>query len=813
MNILFANYGDFTSNSLGHIAPFAAELARLGHSCAVAVPANRDSITSIPSPAFHAGVYQDFLDKPACFPDGRGADLLHAWTPRENVRRFALSYHRLHPCRILIHLEDNEAHLAAVNASLDPASHCTPEGLETSEDAVQALSHPVRHRFFLRAADGITFITRRLGELVPGGLPSLELPPGLEVELFRPRPPDASLRAGFGLSSGETVLVYSGGNTFANQGELRELYGAVAELNRRGRAVRLIRTGLFSSAFTPPLPAEWTRHVLDLGFVDRLRLPDLLALSFAGVQPGSPGPFNDYRLPSKIPELMAMGLPLILPASNVGLELRDGVDALVLPRADASSIVSACERLLDDPELARRLGEGAVEFVSRRFSLPSNTRSLEAFYRRLLVEPRRGASFEGLRDHWEDELGLSVRALAADCSVSDTSDLADLSGLLSYFGHLQDRHLKLKPLYRDAANRLAGVQELLADKERSLESANERLILRGKHIENLDMALADLGVRLKYSEEVLAAKTVLHAEQLQAALEREEVLKGRVSEMGISLERAGEKEKARQASLDNAMERLHLTARHIENLEASLADLGVRLRRSQDVLAAETVLHEEQLQAASEREEALKGRVGELGISLERAGEKEKALEASLDSARQQLQLSARHIENLDASLAELGVRQRHSEDVLTAKTVLQAEQLHSALEREEVLKGRVSELGISLERAGEQRVREAAVHAEQLQAASEREHVLRVKGSELELSVLRAGERLVQEEAAHAEQARAAAARERVLTGKVRELDESLSDTQRQRRAYQDKIARMQASFSWKLTMPLRALRRLLGR
>jgi hypothetical protein len=38
VNILFVNYGDFTSNSLNHIGAFANRLTLLGLACVVAVP-------------------------------------------------------------------------------------------------------------------------------------------------------------------------------------------------------------------------------------------------------------------------------------------------------------------------------------------------------------------------------------------------------------------------------------------------------------------------------------------------------------------------------------------------------------------------------------------------------------------------------------------------------------------------------------------------------------------------------------------------------------------------------------------------------
>ena len=113
MNILFVNYGDFTTNSLNHIAGFANALCAAGHACIVAVPSGAETISSIRVPLFIPATYDQLLAKPGLFPDARPADLIHAWTPREGVRKFVLAYQRLlpTPARVVIHLEDSERYL------------------------------------------------------------------------------------------------------------------------------------------------------------------------------------------------------------------------------------------------------------------------------------------------------------------------------------------------------------------------------------------------------------------------------------------------------------------------------------------------------------------------------------------------------------------------------------------------------------------------------------------------------------------------------------------------------------------------------
>jgi 2-polyprenyl-3-methyl-5-hydroxy-6-metoxy-1,4-benzoquinol methylase len=114
-----------------------------------------------------------------------------------------------------------------------------------------------------------------------------------------------------------------------------------------------------------------------------MRLADVL------VQPGHPGEFNDYRIPSKLPEFLATGRPVVLPATNIGRYLRDGEECVLLRRGDALEIAGTLRRLLSDAQLRQRLGEGARAFAERNFSWTDSARKLKRFYDRVLRESGR----------------------------------------------------------------------------------------------------------------------------------------------------------------------------------------------------------------------------------------------------------------------------------------------------------------------------------------------------------------------------------------------------------------------------------------
>jgi len=487
VNILFANYGDYTANSLNHIGLFAAELRRQGHECVVAVPANPETLKAIPRPEFIPATYQELLDKPAFFSDGRPADLLHAWTPREVVRRFALAYRAATACRLVLHLEDNEEHLTAANLGRPIGELRSAAGLETCESLPESLSHPARFPFLMRCADGATVIVPTLRRFVPTGTPCEELPPGVDFGFHAPAQPDPALRAELGLAEGEHVIVFTGSNTFANEEELRALYEAVALLNEQGLPTRLVRTGLYSKVFHRPLDERLTRHVIDLGFVERSRLPRLLALSEVCVQPGAPGPFNDFRLPSKIPELLAMGLPVVLPASNVGLQLSHLGQAWVMPRGDAPDIAEACAALFRDPALASRLGAGGAAYAREHYDLSRNTGRLLAFYTSVLAAPAR------VPEGPADELLLVLRSVASRLHRgSDAAALAELEPLLVHLQNQQAALLALRPRHAALQHQHTLLTDRAEDMTRSLDNAIQRHLLTQQHVSNLEGIITEL---------------------------------------------------------------------------------------------------------------------------------------------------------------------------------------------------------------------------------------------------------------------------------------------------------------------------------
>ena len=601
MNILFVNYGDFTTNSLNHIGGFANTLCAAGHACIVAVSKDKETLAHIPSPLFIAATYAELLARPGLFPDGKPADLIHAWTPREGVRKFTIAYQRATlalgspAARLLIHLEDNEHFLleSYTGKTLAALRDATPAEIDAW--LVDGLPHPLRHEAFLRTADGVTHIIEKLRDFVPAGIPTHLLFPGVDFTLYTaptpppppapPAPPPApapvpvppapkrssapaqisellsqipalddasvladlssldtlqslasappppvspppslplspslppsapsaatiALRAELGLAADERVIVFTGSNTFANEPEMRELYVAVTLLNQRGTPTRLIRTGFNSPKFLAGLSPDITRHVLDLGFVAKSRLPQLLALADVLVQPGRPGAFNDYRLPSKLPEFLASGKPVVLPQTNLAALLRSDVDAVFLSTGTPEDIADTCQLIFSEPALYAPLGHAAVAFAKKHFDLATNTRGLTAFYSATLARPSSAdwsliapltateTTLAFTRAHRTAEsLGTAGAPLAAETDllahlVRQLELALDASASVKHIEQLTatiDSGLAREKLSQD---HIANLETLLAAERESSATIERARVLTHNHAQNLERELA-----------------------------------------------------------------------------------------------------------------------------------------------------------------------------------------------------------------------------------------------------------------------------------------------------------------------------------
>lgn len=360
-NILFVSPQKVDSNTGYHIQWYAKALSEQGVKCVIAVP-KQDSTAPVTVDGVKVVGYEQVINDGAvnAFRNGRSVDVLYAWTPRERVRRFSEPVVDATGCRLLIHFEDNEEYLTECSTGM-----ALTDLLQLSDDELDKAVpidryHPRRGKQFIEQAEGLSYLIETLKRFNTRGVPDQVLRAPVDESLFYQRPINYGYRRKLGIDDSECVIVYAGNVHDANLEEVADLYEAVRLLNEKGIPTTLIRTGTNDHNAQERLGVY--QNVISLGWVDRQEMPDVLACADVFVQPGSPGPFNDERVPSKLPEFFAIGRPVILPRSNLGLMVEDGKDAVALEDMSATGIAASVERVFSDKVLFEQRALASRQF-------------------------------------------------------------------------------------------------------------------------------------------------------------------------------------------------------------------------------------------------------------------------------------------------------------------------------------------------------------------------------------------------------------------------------------------------------------------
>ena len=518
MNVLFVLYGDFDSNSVHFLTTHARELSKAGHDCAVAVPADARTEGHVVDPPFRPALYAEALERPeSLFRDGRAPDVLQAWTPRESVRRFMGAYLSKRPSPWTIYLEDNEGWIG--RAALALTGMREDVLWQHSSDVItqwtqERLPHVLRYGAFIGLADQAIVIQKKLAADVPPWVPVSTVLPGVDLEAFAPRPADPALRMRFGVREGERVIVYPGGvNGFTRPG-IEALCRAVGIVNRRGVPCRLLRSGPFALDFLGSLPGEAAAQVTDVGNLPREEVPRLLALADIFVQPGTPDPFEDLRLPGKLPELLAMGRAVVMPDTNIADMLRDGVDAVLHRTGTPEEMAEKCLQLFADPGRARDIGANGRRFAERNFHPATQAARMAEAQRAAIDRFDREATAQLWSDgaqHAEPTALLARRlfALAHSPAHAASAPLLELhartleSGLERQRGleigfEVRDRELTtLRAQVQELGNAGQLLRDALAARERDLANARAELVAASEAGHALRQALAARDLELE----------------------------------------------------------------------------------------------------------------------------------------------------------------------------------------------------------------------------------------------------------------------------------------------------------------------------
>jgi glycosyltransferase involved in cell wall biosynthesis len=226
-----------------------------------------------------------------------------------------------------------------------------------------------------RLADGICVCSEADMKRVLSDVPSARvavIPNAADVGFFQPRVSDPP-------ADGRTLLFFGLLSTFPNVDGMRFFLGEIwPRIATQQPNARLKIIGAQAPEWLKALAGP---RIEIAGVVEDLR--PHLAEAATVVVPLRLG--SGTRL--KIVEALAMAKPVV--STRLGAE---GIDAVpgrdLLIADDAAAFAAAVGSILDDPDLARRLGSHGRSLVHARYSWSGAARALERFFGTIVAQPR-----------------------------------------------------------------------------------------------------------------------------------------------------------------------------------------------------------------------------------------------------------------------------------------------------------------------------------------------------------------------------------------------------------------------------------------
>ncbi len=246
------------------------------------------------------------------------------------------------------------------------------------------------------AADAIVTLAETMkADIVARGVPAERVfivPNGVDPVAFQPRAADPALRARYGLGD-RFVIGYVSNLDHPREGH-ETLIRATAILAADDRDVACLIVGEGRHRATlESIAAESgaADRLIFTGAVPHDEVPAMYALLDAFVVPRRDERAARLVTPLKPFEAMAMARPLIVSDLPALTEVApDGERSLTYPAEDAAALAEAVERLMDDPDLAARLGEAGRDWVTRERTWASNGPRWTEVYESVLAGRQRG---------------------------------------------------------------------------------------------------------------------------------------------------------------------------------------------------------------------------------------------------------------------------------------------------------------------------------------------------------------------------------------------------------------------------------------
>lgn len=201
------------------------------------------------------------------------------------------------------------------------------------------------------------------------------LPNGIDATHFHPAPADPAVRRARGIGPGPVIGFVGGLRPWHGVETLPEL---LQRLAARIDGVQLVVVG--DGPLRGPLEADLAQRGLSAravftGAVSHDQIPELVRQFAVALAPYPQLEHAFYFSPLKLFEYMACGVPVAAPhVGQIPEVVADGLTGLLYPAGDGAALAACCARLIEDADLAQRIGAAGARHVHDHYTWDHNAR-------------------------------------------------------------------------------------------------------------------------------------------------------------------------------------------------------------------------------------------------------------------------------------------------------------------------------------------------------------------------------------------------------------------------------------------------------
>jgi len=253
-------------------------------------------------------------------------------------------------------------------------------------------------RFIYRRTDRVLVTNERMGDYVSqiAGVDvsarTTVVDHGVDSVHFAPRAPDAELRARYGLSDDDTVVLFLG-TTYAFSGLANLLRRIPQALDSCPSLKLVIVGGGEQDAELTALVAELAlaSRVFLTGMVAYTEVPRYLSLASLTLNPFELNEITRDIIPIKILQYQAAGLPVLsTPLPDLVRKHGVGVSGVEYSCSDdPDAFLSKMMELLSDRDRLRSIGRRGLDFVNEHFSVEHAVDRIEATFNQIRGRAKR----------------------------------------------------------------------------------------------------------------------------------------------------------------------------------------------------------------------------------------------------------------------------------------------------------------------------------------------------------------------------------------------------------------------------------------